>query len=64
MRVWPMHKVEANEVFARMTMTEAKTLREAGFDFYDWADGEVRFVVSWDQPDAEITAFAEAIRAL
>ncbi len=59
-----MHPVEANEVFARMTSLEAKKLRDSGFDFYDWAEGEVRFVVSWDQPEAEITTFANAIRAL
>ncbi len=56
--------VEANEVFARMTHEEAATLRAQGFDFYDWAEGEVRFVVSWDQPTSEIDAFAKAIAAL
>lgn len=59
-----MYPVEANEVFARMSAGEAAALRSAGFDFYDWAEGEVRFVVSWDQPEDEIAAFAEAIRAL
>ena len=59
-----LHAVEANEVFARMTPEDAARLRAQGFDFYDWADGEVRFVVSWDQPQAEITAFAAAIAAL
>jgi threonine aldolase len=56
--------VEANEVFARMTPEDAAKLRAQGFDFYDWAEGEVRFVVSWDQPAAEIDAFAAAIAAL
>ncbi len=59
-----LYPVEANEVFARMTADEAATLRTQGFDFYDWAHGEVRFVVSWDQPLSEISAFAEAIRSL
>lgn len=59
-----LHAVEANEVFARMMPEDAARLRAQGFDFYDWADGEVRFVVSWDQPQAEITAFAAAIAAL
>ncbi len=59
-----LHAVEANEVFVRMTPEDAARLRAQGFDFYDWADGEVRFVVSWDQPQAEITAFAAAIAAL
>jgi threonine aldolase len=47
-----------------MSSEEAAALRAQGFDFYDWADGEVRFVVSWDQSKSEITAFADAIRAL
>jgi threonine aldolase len=59
-----LQPVEANEVFARMTVAEAAKLRAQGFDFYDWAEGEVRFVTSWDQPEAEIAAFAAAIEAL
>ncbi len=59
-----IHPVEANEVFARMSAAEAASLRAQGFDFYDWTEGEVRFVVSWDQPPAEIAAFAQAIRSL
>ena len=59
-----LHPVEANEVFAAMTADEAARLREQGFAFYDWCDGEVRFVVSWDQPEAEIGALASAIAAL
>jgi threonine aldolase len=59
-----IHPVEANEVFARMTPGEAAQVRAQGFDFYDWAAGEVRFVVSWDQPEAEIAALAEALAAL
>ena len=59
-----LHPVEANEVFARLTAAEAASLRAQGFDFYDWATGEVRFVVSWDQPEAEIAALAAALAAL
>jgi threonine aldolase len=59
-----MYPAQANEVFARLTSAEAASLRAAGFDFYDWAEGEVRFVVSWDQPEAEILAFAQALAAL
>ncbi len=59
-----VHPVEANEVFARLLATEAATLRGQGFDFYDWAEGEVRFVVSWDQPEAEVAALAMAVAAL
>jgi threonine aldolase len=59
-----LHPVEANEVFLTMAPAEAAHLRAQGFDFYDWADNEVRFVVSWDQPRNEIDALASALIAL
>ncbi len=59
-----IYPVQANEVFLKMTPKEASHLRAQNFDFYDWAEGEVRFVVSWDQPDVEIKAFAAALAAL
>ncbi len=59
-----MYPVQANEVFARMTPAEAASLRAQGFDFYDWAEGEVRFVVSWDQPESEVADFAAALEVL
>jgi len=59
-----IYPTEANEVFARMTPAEAASLRVQGLDFYDWAKGEVRFVVSWDQPQAEIDALAAALTDL
>jgi threonine aldolase len=59
-----LHPVQANEVFCRMTPAEAAALRAQGFDFYDWADEEVRFVVSWDQPQREIDALAAALTGL
>ncbi len=59
-----LHPVEANEIFLTMPASEAAHLRSQGFDFYDWAENEVRFVVSWDQPQAEIDALASALAAL
>jgi threonine aldolase len=59
-----VYPVQANEVFVRMTAAEAARLRARGFDFYDWATGEIRLVTSWDQPEHEISALAEAIAAL
>ena len=59
-----IHPVEANEVFVRLSPAEAAALRGLGFDFYDWAPGEARFVVSWHQPEAETAALAAAIAAL
>ncbi len=59
-----IHAVEANEVFVRMSPDEASKLRSQGYDFYDWAEGEVRFVTSWDQTATQIAPFAAAIAAL
>jgi threonine aldolase len=56
--------VEANEVFLKATPAEAQTLRGQGFDFYDWAPGEVRLVTAWDSDPAHVDALAAAIRAL
>jgi threonine aldolase len=59
-----IHPVEANEVFVRLTPDEAAALRAQGFDFYDWAEGEARFVLSWHQPEEEVAALAEAFGSL
>lgn len=59
-----MYAVEANELFVAMTSAEAAALRGQGFEFYDWTDGVVRFVVSWDQPAREIEALAAALKSL
>ena len=59
-----VHAVEANELFVRMTPAEAAALRGEGFDFYDWAPGEIRLVTSWDQDMAAVSRLADAIRAL
>jgi threonine aldolase len=59
-----VHPVQANELFLRITPAEAATLRAAGYDFYDWAPGEVRLVTSWDQDMVAVGQLADAIRAL
>jgi threonine aldolase len=59
-----VHPVEANEVFLKVTPDEAASLRALGFDFYDWAPGEVRLVTSWDQSAEAIRPLAEAIAGL
>jgi threonine aldolase len=56
--------VEANEVFLKVRPDEAQKLRDQGFDFYDWAPGEVRLVTAWDSDPAHVAALAAAIRAL
>ena len=59
-----IHPVEANEVFLRATPDEAKALRAKGFDFYDWAPGEIRLVTAWDTAQADVAALASAIQSL
>jgi threonine aldolase len=59
-----MYPVEANEVFLRLGDARKESLRGAGFEFHDWGSersGEVRLVVSWDQPEAEVDAFCRAL---
>lgn len=56
--------VQANEVFVRVTPDEAAALRAQGFDFYDWAPGEIRLVTSWDSDPAHVEALAAAFRNL
>ena len=61
------HAVEANEVFLRLGEPARRELRAAGFEFYDWGprgSGEVRFVVSWDQPEKDVEALVAALRRL
>ncbi|RIX32318.1 threonine aldolase family protein [Sphingomonas edaphi] len=59
-----VYPVEANELFVRMTATEAASVRAQGFDFYDWAPGEVRLVTSWDQDMDAVARLAAVIEAL
>lgn len=59
-----VHPVEANEVFLRVDAGQAASLRALGFDFYDWAPGEVRLVTSWNQDVEAIRPLADAIAAL
>ena len=59
-----IHPVEANELFLRATPHEAAALRARGFDFYDWAAGEIRLVTAWDTDPADVAALAHALAAL
>lgn len=56
--------VEANEVFLRVSPAETKSLRDQGFDFYDWGIGEARLVTSWDSDPSAVDRLAGAIAAL
>ena len=59
-----VHPVQANELFLRVSAAEAAALRAKGFDFYDWAEGEIRLVTHWASPADEVAALAEAIAGL
>ncbi len=59
-----MHPVEANEIFIKLTATQAATLRNQGFDFYDWGEGAARLVTSWHHSAEDVTPLANAISAL
>ena len=59
-----VYPVEANEVFLKVTDEEAKRLRQAGFDFYEWGPGQIRLVTSWDQEGAALDRLAQAIAGL
>ncbi len=56
-----VYPVEANEIFLRVSPEEAAGLRGLGFDFYDWAPGEIRLVTSWDQQGEAVDRLAAAI---
>ena len=59
-----LHPVEANEVFLALGVERRQGLRDAGFEFYDWGDeraGQLRLVVSWDQPEADVAALCKAL---
>jgi threonine aldolase len=59
-----VYPVEANEIFLKASPEEAAALRARGFDFYDWAPGEIRLVTSWDQGGAPVEQLAAAIATL
>ncbi|MEZ5655890.1 MAG: low specificity L-threonine aldolase [Sphingobium sp.] len=59
-----IHPVEANELFLRLNDAEAAQLRAQGLGFYDWADNEARFVVSYDQTSDDIDCLIHALSQL
>jgi threonine aldolase len=54
----------ANAVFALLGAAARERLQRE-FDFYEWDDvtGEVRWMCSWDTTEADVDAFASAVRA-
>jgi threonine aldolase len=56
--------VQANAVFAILPPSATAALQER-FPFYIWDEstGEVRWMCAWDTTEADVDAFAEAVRA-
>ncbi|MGW4798841.1 threonine aldolase family protein [Nonomuraea sp. NPDC004297] len=52
--------VEANAVFAVLPGDVAERLRKR-FTFYDWTDGEVRWMCAFDTTEEDVDAFAAAL---
>ena len=59
-----LHPTEANEVFLKVTSEESAALHSQGFEFYDWREGEIRLVTSWDSDEQSVKRLAAAIAAL
>ena len=59
-----VYPVEANELFLKVSDSEADSLRSQGFDFYEWGPEQIRLVTSWDSDSEAVTKLAAAISAL
>lgn len=58
--------VATNQVFVQLEAEQLGELRAAGAEFYDWGaegSGEARFVVSWNQPEADVDALCALLAA-
>jgi threonine aldolase len=51
--------VETNQVFCRLPVEIVERIRAAGHDTYNWPTGEVRFVASWDNTEADVKTLLE-----
>jgi len=58
------YPVEANEIFLRLTASEAARLRAQGFGFHEFGADTARFVTSWHQGADDVQPLAAAIAAL
>lgn len=59
-----LYPVQSNEVFVQLCDSERAALRRQGFAFYDWGQGNARFVTGWNAKDADVAALSAALRAL
>lgn len=59
--------VETNQVFVKPGAAALEKLRAGGADFYDWGEqgsGEARFVVSWNQDEADVRRLGHLLKSL
>ncbi len=59
--------VEANSLFLKLSPKHMAHLQNAGVGFYEWkgeAAEEIRLVVSWDQPEADINELCALLESL
>jgi threonine aldolase len=59
--------VETNQVFVKLGDANIAKLRAAGVEFYDWGakgSAEARFVVSWNQSEADVEAMRDLLASL
>lgn len=55
--------VETNQAFVKLGRDGLARFRKHGFDFLEWDPGEARFVVSWDQSEADVNALCRLLSA-
>lgn len=64
---WLSQPVQTNQIFLKPGADRLARLRAAGVEFLDWGaqgSGEVRLVVSWCQPEAEVDALVKLLATL
>lgn len=58
----PVYPVDTNAIFVRLPAAVVSVLRDNHF-FYDWEDGMVRWMTSWDTSETDIAAFLDLLDA-
>ncbi|MEX0760271.1 MAG: low specificity L-threonine aldolase [Tistlia sp.] len=54
-----LYPAEANEVFVALPPAAIERLRGAGFQFYEWAPGQLRLVCAWNTAERDVAAFLD-----
>lgn len=56
-----LHPAEANEVFVTVPVAAIERLRVAGFQFYEWAPGQLRLVCAWNTEKGDVARFLDTV---